>query len=1498
MIKREDAFVDLDPEVPLALLPVRLETRWLAEGDQGFLGIRIYPDTIHADDHHPGVTEREINAGITYWNSVWAVDGDDPVSDEAVSEARSWLAGHVGDHRAVYVADQLRPTNVDKPVGPPEFPKVEASPTGPITARLMPDEWLVRAYGPGGGLVYEEYVPGPGDGLVMAPSLVAGHDSTTEDPRGAVRGFLDDQDLRWVVDFDDARKAGMAIRIPRSQLPARLSTLLVIGVRHDRKPVAEATVLFEVFDGHRFTRGLDVVPQGTPTNNSDAGRSGFSLDRPDLDRLFDIADRPGPGAKRALLEYLIQAPATLYAAKGADAVSLALGHVAPNALDWTKHANWADGAAAWAMNVGIGYATIGGFLSGPFRKSPGTEENLNEDEDKYTEWERGEVSIPGDTIAELRDWYAAWVRGGAAIPTIRCGEQPYGVMPITSRPRTYEKPTDFRAQLEDRLAEMLDLWRAALPVPSLDPDATDGRPGGNPDDSISDVSAVLGAVPHPTALQLRDVNNWGVRDLDSMTFNIEQIDDNLTILGPMASQEWAASQVCLAAWVPHKAVLQGGTATIDEQYSHAVEWRAELEELRVTQSILTDEIGNSIAYADNIIDYLEPFLVATDELPTILDDVHGREGLGVDGRLILTGLSHQLDALGLQYLVAGDHIDPLWFMRRWFNDARNELTELVADNKLGDRTSHADEYPLLAHLLDITYQSFPEDQLGPVALAFLILSSIAQLDLSVFRPDEEQPEWELGEDPNTVGIYTNPFGGEIFATSTVIEIYERLMRESLGLAMYRLDAWVLSLANERLAQRRKDHPYGSHVGAYGWLVDLEPRHEPTSQGYIHAPSLNHATTAAVLRSGWSAFGTADAEAPLSVDLSSERIRRGQWILDALRNGQDLAEVLGARFERLLHDARLDVYIDQVREAVLEATGEEGPPGAVVDGLVLARASGFDADDRTTREQAVADAIAARMAATAGQERAGWRRVQRAAQETSADLDSVADIVLFQSVHALLRGDDATANASAAISSGADAAIPPITATASPVDGQQVAHRVIALLDDAAPVVATGPAAAAVPAVVAWLESLLPSPQHISFGWAPEGADGFKIHALDTIGVEAVDALLLTGDGVSQGTSDLGRVAAALAAEALGAGTLVASAVAGDGFVSLDEFGLIAARWRDALGRSRELRAADLVTPDLDVTGDRYVASELDDRLAAASALLDDLRTAIGGVDGPSRRAALVQAAALGVAGAVAALELDTDESAADVATVMDGLDARLTDPPPTSDGIERLTNADDAAVVLEQLRVLLGNRLPATVPFDAVVALDDSVSADLAADADPVTWMRQVGRVLPAVGATDEALLLARAAGGAAVPPAIVQLPNAVTPWVATDAPATSGDQLSAVSVSGFGPSTTRLSGLLVDAWSETIPRKDQVTGLAVHFDAPSARPPQTILLSTTPEGTAYKPDELSDQLLFTLELAKIRAVGPLDVGLGQVFPIVYVDGDIDTADDARARAEAVEAEQ
>ncbi len=95
---------------------------------------------------------------------------------------------------------------------------------------------------------------------------------------------------------------------------------------------------------------------------------------------------------------------------------------------------------------------------------------------------------------------------------------------------------------------------------------------------------------------------------------------------------------------------------------------------------------------------------------------------------------------------------------------------------------------------------------------------------------------------------------------------ERLFTETLDCCAHRLDAWITSLVTRRLEEMREAQPDGVHVGAFGWVEDVQPdfekRHhtreganerrlmQNASGGYIHAPSMDHAAAAAVLRSAF------------------------------------------------------------------------------------------------------------------------------------------------------------------------------------------------------------------------------------------------------------------------------------------------------------------------------------------------------------------------------------------------------------------------------------------------------------------------------------------------------------------------------------------------------------------------------------------------------------------------------------------------------------------------
>ena len=159
-------------------------------------------------------------------------------------------------------------------------------------------------------------------------------------------------------------------------------------------------------------------------------------------------------------------------------------------------------------------------------------------------------------------------------------------------------------------------------------------------------------------------------------------------------------------------------------------------------------------------------------------------------------------------------------------------------------------------------------------------------------------------------------------------------------------------------------------------------------------------------------------------------------------------------------------------------------------------------------------------------------------------------------------------------------------------------------------------------------------------------------------------------------------------------------------------------------------------------------------------------------------------------------------------------------------------------------------------------------------------WLLQVGRVHPAAGLLHEGLgLLELVSGATRAVYGLAQLPDeAGEPWAAVARPR--GGRTCIVSVTDWRApvAAEALSGLLFDAWSEPVPRQDVMTGVAVHFDSPSARPPQALLLMTVPPNPGFNVDEIVGILRDTLTMAQCRAIGTETLDeLGHYLPGLFL---------------------
>jgi hypothetical protein len=342
---------------------------------------------------------------------------------------------------------------------------------------------------------------------------------------------------------------------------------------------------------------------------------------------------------------------------------------------------------------------------------------------------------------------------------------------------------------------------------------------------------------------------------------------------------------------------------------------------------------------------------------------------------------------------------------------------------------------------------------------------------------------------------------------------ERVFAEHIDTCSYRLDAWQLGFVRHQLAAMRDKKKQGVYLGAYGWLEDVRPRsvamvaanqndlqrqifgpvqHDPSNQGYIHAPSLNQAVTAAVLRNGYLSNASPGNPQALAVNLSSERVRMALDVIEGIRAGQSLGALLGYQLERGLHDrysvAEMDQFILTLRRAFpLQATHINTSTDTVADSTPIEALEARNVIDGY--------ALVNHIKNSPGQSfpwglqqlsvpRPNEAQVTALSNEVDRIMniaDAVADLAVAEGVHQVLQGNYDRAGATFdAYSKAGTPPIPDVVRT--PRSGIALTHRVGLHLT---PVVGTPvsplagidltPRATCEPALNQWLKDCLPNP---------------------------------------------------------------------------------------------------------------------------------------------------------------------------------------------------------------------------------------------------------------------------------------------------------------------------------------------------------------------------------------------------------------------------------------
>jgi hypothetical protein len=779
--------------------------------------------------------------------------------------------------------------------------------------------------------------------------------------------------------------------------------------------------------------------------------------------------------------------------------------------------------------------------------------------------------------------------------------------------------------------------------------------------------------------------------------------------------------------------------------------------------------------------------------------------------------------------------------------------------------------------------------------------------------------------------------------------FAQLFGGALDITSHRIDAWATALATARLAQLRTAEKTANTapvtlIGGFGWVENLKMRpalsaaspavedepgalDDPYNSGFLLAPSLQQATTAAVLHSGFLTNNPpgamAGSTAPFAIDLSSRRARLAGWILDGMRQGQALSALLGYRFERALREANLGEWIEPFRRAA------PADPAAPPNG-------GANLPHESVRATDVVDGVKllrlfqAIQALPAPPDQM-WKIAQGPLMELEETADAIGDAVVAQAVHDSLTGSTHAAAASFdALATGVVPA-PELRFLSTPRTGIGIAHRILAPAPTGVPYPPAGwpdtPRGRAEPALSAWVATLLGDPSQATAAVSPLDPAGAPLAGLPVpitlaqLGLGPLDVIAL-----ARHPSEL---------ELLAVHTVLAGRAQTDppssGGVLVDHptgavrpLSAVMAVARSAsqlLGAGRAADSRDLAPagtqkdPGVDIG---ELASRVGGLMTALAAGATALGAALPGDPAPSTRqpfpsgvpagadpailaSALVAAVKLGIPHAapagtgpafLSALVGQARAAWSEIDRRQKAIPAMIPTPPPPPNppGVITPVHVDNAAALaalLSQLTTGFGESfraLPHILNTDLAHAASLTQIASTDPGQGPEAWLVKAGRVHPGIADLLDTCCAAEALGGPQLGLTVAQLPlpNAPVPWVGLPFGATPprANTLSLTMVGPAAPPAGTLAALLVADWVEVIPSAREIAGLAYHYDAPTSQAPQSILLAVParPEPTAWSYNDLIETVAAALDLAHARAIefNDLPWQLRLVLPAAY----------------------
>lgn len=1498
----EELVPRLDDHVPVLMLPVRLETKYAQGRDGVELRVRIFPDDIHISAHDPLLSAGERTAGETYWVERARAAALD-AGERRIAEEGAWslLATRYGGPRARFIARTTKPAE-----GGPAAELVRDAESGvPARARLLPDFFVVRALDAAGNVIAQH------SGRLISDSLQIGLDpdspasSLTRDADGRLAA---DPKLSWLISYEAAVAAGMAVTLA---LPGRvpIARLIAIGLRLSMTPAAGAAALEELFSDHRFTDGIDVVRQGSPTNNTDGAASAFTTDL---------------SADEALVEQEIHgrvAVAVLDHAQKSDGQRLAeaLGVSFEAVRDW-PNASATDGADALAMNRALWPATFGTYL----RELVG-------------------AHLSNTVKAETERFFETYVTGRGLLPAIRVGAQPYGVLATSDLRRWTESDADDDSPAFRTIVDGLNWFRERFE--RLETSIAQMGRGGN---ALAMTMRVIGQTASSVTFRSRkavtDEASWNtlrftntIPAIQSQWFTTvtKAKNDRFTELGidktrlPLADLTFFGAADALAVPVVDRdpgvpLSERDGIARFDGMRNY-IDWLLTASAADLRGEVFRNSVGDVIPPPEAL---LYRFLYHAWTASVV------RTSSAILSRLRPDAVVQQDDSLSFQNL-GRDKVLPESHVSN-VDAAAIGLTQnsrILGDYVLDIGRSAIVTVDTPPEALPLQSQREAIARLAPLPTAVLERLFAEHVDLASYRLDAwltalvaRRLDFMRRRPRRDRGIYLGAYG-----------YVENLVPKAAPAAVNQ----------ETLPPSLR-----------------EPNKTITEQerngGFVQAPSLMHGVTAAVLRNAYLTHADQTLRDSMSVNLTSRRVRAAMSFIEGIRAGQELAALLGYQLERGLHERHPNIELDAfiyVLRARFPLVSRRLTP--VADGTPAEQIEARNVIDgydllRHVRGKTYPYDIAGLPAAGTAAAGAIAEEIER----LDDTLDSISDLMTAESVHQAVQSNiDRARGALASVTDGQMPPVPDVVGT--PRSGRVITQRVALHLPPAAAAWTNPltPRALANQRLNAWLAAQLPAPNQIGYE-IRQSAGGTVPLTIDSSGLDAIDVVLMSADRFGDGSSELERFLADRwrGANAIGddvltlfttpapgaaAQHIVLDAAGGAATVSLAKLLPQLRALRRTIGASRGLNAQDYRLPSdiekapkenpkglaLDGGGD---LAALPARIAAARDALaaenDALKTALDGIEpaykttvaDPStfnaavwtnplltirqhlRAIALygapeaVPRSAAGVTASsatalyeqgravVAAIAKRIETAAGSLAPLP--AQAALSDPEQ-----EARRKAARLDLRFDNIREAARQSLGGSYPLQPLFRLGTDERAEVEArlavpvEDDPLkieAWLQSLSRVRGRIA--DLALIAAAAQWTTGSEPRLVpvQLPRrAGDPWVAaqwTAAPA-AGDVMSVMTIDAPAALNGDLEGVLLDEWTETVPETKETTGIVFNFDRPSAAAPQSLLLATPPNADGkWQWAEFVGTIEDTFDRARLRAIEPDALnatGLFQLLP-------------------------